>query len=345
MATLGNTYLNLIDMMKSTEDGKTIASVVELLNLTNPILDDAIALQCNMGTFHRHTIRTGLPSVSWGAIYKGIPQSKSSKQSVDDTTGFIEAMSTVDKRLLDISPNAAAVRLSEAKSFLEAMNQEMATGMFYHSTATTPEKFLGLSARYGSLGGYGAGNQIVDAGGSGSDNTSIWFVTWGEDTTHLLYPSGTQAGVKREDMGKQRVTDSLGNPYYVMEEMFTWHIGLAVRDWRYNARVANIDVSDMIAGSVKIYDHLAKAYYKLQGRRVQRAGSNIKDQKGGGGRTVIYMNRDALAALDQIGRNAGAADNFIRLRPMEIEGQEVMTYRGIPIRETDAILNTESRVV
>lgn len=344
MATLGNTYLNLIDMMKSSEDGKTIAQVAELLNLTNPILDDAIAVEANMGTFHRHTIRTGLPSVSWGAIYQGIPQSKSSKQQVDDTTGFLEALSTVDERLLEISPNANAVRLLEARSFLEAMNQEMATGMFYHNTATTPEKFLGLSARYGALAGSGAGNQIVDAGGSGSDNTSIWFVTWGEDTTHLIYPKGTQAGIKREDMGRQRVTDSLGNPYYVKEEMFRWHIGLAVRDWRFNSRVANIDVSDMVAGSVKIYDHLAKAYYKLQGRRVRRPGSNLKDQVGGG-QTVIYMNRDALAALDQIGRNAGASDNFIRLRPQEIQGMEVMTYRGIPIRETDAILNTESRVV
>lgn len=344
MATIGNTYLNLIDMMKSTEDGKTIATVIELLNLTNPILDDAIAVECNMGTFHRHTIRTGLPSVSWGQLYQGTPQSKSAKQQVDDTTGFLEALSTVDTRLLDISPNANGVRLQEAKAFLEAMNQEMATSIFYSSTATAPEKILGLSARYGVLGGSGAGNQIVDAGGTGSDNTSIWFVTWGDEQTHLLYPRGTQAGIKREDMGKQRILDASGNPYYAMEEKFTWHNGVAVKDWRWNARVANIDVSDMAAGTVKLYDHLAKAYYKLQGRKVRRPGSNIKDQADQG-RTVIYMNRDALAYLDQLGRNAGSSDNFIRLRPMEIEGQEVMTYRGLPIRETDAILNTEARVV
>jgi len=30
---------------------------------------------------------------------------------------------------------------------------------------------------------------------------------------------------------------------------------------------------------------------------------------------------------------------------MEIEGKEVLTYRGIPIRETDALVNTEARVV
>jgi hypothetical protein len=30
---------------------------------------------------------------------------------------------------------------------------------------------------------------------------------------------------------------------------------------------------------------------------------------------------------------------------MEIQGDEVLSYRGIPIRETDALLNTETRVV
>jgi len=203
MATLGNTFLNLIDVMKASPDGKTIAAVAELLALSNPQLDDAIAVECNQGTKHSHSIRTGLPSVSWGALYRGIPQSKSTRQSVEDTTGFIEVMSTVDERLLKIfGDRANALRLSEAMGFIEAMNQEMGYGMFYHNTATTPEKFLGLGARYGKLGGSGAGNQIVDAGGTGSDNTSIWFVTWSEWATHLIYPQNIPAGLQ---MGNGRL--------------------------------------------------------------------------------------------------------------------------------------------
>lgn len=333
MATLGSTYLNLVDVLKRQEDGQQTATVIELLKQTNPVLDDAMAMECNMGAVHRHTIRTGLPFVSWGMLYKGTPQSKSTTQQVDDTTGFVEAMSAVDTRLLDLTPNPAALRLSEATAFLESMNQEMATGVFYHDTATTPEKFKGLSARYATIGGGGAGNQIVDAGGTGSDNTSIWFVTWGDNFTHLLYPKGSKAGVQRNDMGQQRVTDSDGNPFYVMEEKFTWHIGMAVRDWRYNARIANVDVSDLKAGSVDLYSFMRKAYYKLQSRRVP------------GGRQAIYCNRDVLEALDGLATNGGASDSFIRLRPMEIEGKEVLSYRGIPIRETDALLNAEARVV
>jgi hypothetical protein len=51
-----------------------------------------------------------------------------------------------------------------------------------------------------------------------------------------------------------------------------------------------------------------------------------------------------MEALDALSTNSGASDSFVRLTPMEIQGNEVLTYRGIPIRETDAILNTEAQV-
>jgi hypothetical protein len=166
--------------------------------------------------------------------------------------------------LLEIAPNAAALRDSEGRAFLESMVQEVESGFFYHDVTTTPEKFKGMAARYNATGGGGAGNQIVKAGGAGSDNTSIWIVTWSENATHLIHPKGTKAGIDVQDKGEQRVTDSTG-AYYVKEELFRWHLGVAVRDWRYNARVANIDVSDMQAGSVDLYSYLRQAFYKLQG--------------------------------------------------------------------------------
>lgn len=331
MATLGNSFVDLIDIYKQQDGNGQYIPVIEMLSEMNPILDDAIAVECNKGSTHLHTVRTGLPSVTWGRLYKGVPNGKGSKAQVEDTTGFVEGLSTIDKRLLDLSDNEGAVRLSEAMSYLEAMSQEVAGKMFYGNSSEDPEEFMGLAPRFNDKSAPN-GNQIIDAGGTGSDNTSIWMVTWGDMQCQLLYPKGTQAGVQREDMGNQRVLDADGNAYYAMEEKFTWHIGLAVKDWRYVARIANIDVSDMAAGSVKLYDFLRKAYYKHQGRRVA------------GGRTAIYCNRDVMEALDALASNAGAADSFIRLKPMEIQGQEVLTYRGVPIRETDAILNTESQV-
>lgn len=334
MATLASTYLNLIDIHKQSDPAT--GEVIEVLKRQNPILDDAVAMECNMGATHRHSIRTGLPTPAWGRLYQGIPQSKSSVQQVDDTTGFLEARSGVDTRALRLSKNPGALRLSEAQSHLEAMNQEMASGLFYHDTATTPEKFKGLSARFSTLGGGGAGNQIIDAGGSGSDNTSIWFVTWGDHACHLLYPEGTKAGVSRMDKGEQRVLDANNNPYFVKEELFEWHMGLAVKDWRYVVRIANIDVSDLLAGSVDIYKWMRLAYWKLQSRRMDAKTSRI----------AIYANRDVLAALDGLSTgNGSGANTFLQVIPKELEGKEILTYRSMPLRETDALLNTEARVV
>ena len=339
MATIGNTFLSLIDMYKGTGGTNAqIGEVIEVLRQLNPLMEDAVTAEANMGTYHRHTIRTGLPTVTWGMLYQGIPQSKSSTQQVDDTTGFVEGLSTVDTRLLDISPNPAAVRLSEGRGYLEAMAQEVQRGFFYHDTLTTPEKFKGLAARYNKLGGGGAGNQIVDAGGVQSDNTSIWFVTHGDAYTTLIHPKGTQAGVTREDKGEQRTVDGNGNVYYVKEELFRQHIGVAVRDWRFNARIANIDVSNVQAGNVDLYRFMRKASYKLQNRRTAKMNGDVAAQ----GRTVIYMNRDMIEALDGLGTNSG--NGALMIRPMELEGKEVMSYRGLPIRETDALINAESLV-
>lgn len=353
MATLGNTYINLIDIMKGTTDGKQAAKIIEMLMLSQGILDDAMVVPCNDGTNHKHAIRTGLPENAWGALYKGVKQSKSSKQQVTDVTGFLEASSAVDTRMGDVVTDGLlnGIRLQEIAAHMESMMNEMATGLFYHDTATAPEKFKGLGARLNKIGGSAAGNQIVDAGGTGADNSSIWFVTWGLDTCHLLYPSSTKGGIQRTDHGKQRTLDSSNNPYYIYEEMLCWHMGLALKDYRFVSRVANIDTSAMLANPSDIdgngndlYHFLRKAYYKLQNRRITRVGNNIKADMAGKRQIAMYCNTDVLEALDALGSNSGNSDNFTRLRPMEIEGKEVDTYRRIPIRETDALLNTEARV-
>ncbi len=340
MATIGSYYPNLVDAFKGSAEG----AVIELLSQQNPILDDAMAVECNMDAVHRHMVRTGLPSVSWGRLYQGIKQSKATMQQVDDTTGFVHARSEIDMRLLDLAPDKAKARLVDTMPFIESLSQEMASGLFYHDTATTPEKFKGLSARYSVYNPNlpnpaqpNIANQVVNGGGTGADNTSIWFVTWGDHATHLLYPKGTKAGVKIDDKGEQRVLDANGDPYYAKETLYTWHIGAAVKDWRYNARVANIDVSDMMAGNVDLWSLMRKAYYRLQSRRLNAKASRI----------AIYMNKDVLEVLDvQSSDRALTSDrqNTVHLTTQFVEGQEVKFYRGIPIRETDAILNTEAAV-
>lgn len=345
MAGVGSSYLQLIDAMKQGHLGESAPyQVVEALHTINPVMKDANVITCNMGTKHRSVIRTGLPSVSWGALYEGTPQSKSTTTQVDDTTGFMEGLSGVDTRLLDLAGDKAAnIRMSEAMPFFEAMSQEFESSFFYSDVALSPRKFHGLGARYNALTGAPIAANVIDGGGAGADNTSIWFVTYGDQATSLIVPQNIAAGVQREDKGEQRVLDADGNPFYVKEEKFTQHVGVTVRDWRYNARVANIDVSAVLAGTVAINPLMRAAFYKMQGRRAYNL-DNGADSMIGATRTVIYMNRTLMEALDAESTNEGASDNFVRLTKREIQGEEVQTWRGIPIRETDNIINSEALV-
>ncbi len=332
MATLGRTMLGLVDLYNQTDAKNNYTPVIEMLAEMTPILDDAIAIECNNGTSHKHTIRTGLPTVTWGMLYRGIPDSKSRTAQVQDTTGFVEGKSVVDMRVLKLAgKNADNLRLSEAQSHIEAMSQEVSTKIFYGNTAVDPEEFMGFGPRFNSIAAAN-GRQIVDAGGTGNVNTSAWFITWGDNYCHLLYPQGTKAGIEREDLGPQKQLDGANGSYMAKEEVFTWHVGLAVKDWRYVVRVANLDVPALEALTSDVYGFFRTAYYRLQSTRIA------------GGRQAIYMNRAVLEAMDAIASNAGATDNFIRLKTTEVEGKMINSYRGIPIRDTDSLINTEARI-
>lgn len=341
MATIGKTFPQLIDMHKASAEG----TVVELLKQNNPILEDAIATECNMDALHRHSIRTGYPEVSWGRLYKGVKASKATMQQVDDTTGFMEARSEIDSRLLKLAPDPAKARLVDSAPYLEVMNQEMATSLFYANTLTTPEKFKGLGARFNLYNSNipdpakpNVANQVIHGGGAGADNTSIWFITWADHATSLLYPKGTKAGVTIADKGEEPVRDTDGATYYAKVTQFEWHTGAFVKDYRYNARIANIDVSNMLAGSVDLWALLRQAYYRLF--MVYGVGAM-------GGRTAIYLNRQVLEVLDAQSSDRAllaANPNNTGLKQETIEGRVITTYRGIPIRMTDAILNTEALV-
>ena len=180
MATLGANYLTLADRFKRTENGKIAAEIIEMMSETNEVLQDANALQCNDGSNHITTIRTGLPSAVFRNLYGFVPSSKSTTEQVKDVTGMLETYSIVDVDLVDKSENPKLFRLSESSAFIEAMNQKLQETIFYGSIKENAAAFDGLAARYAkkSNDDKKIGSNIVDAGGKSNDNTSVWFVTW-----------------------------------------------------------------------------------------------------------------------------------------------------------------------
>ena len=164
MATLGANVKTLADWAKEVDPDGKVDKTVEILSQTNEILSDMMWKEGNLPTGERTTIRTGLPTVYWRLMNQGVPSSKATSAQVDESCGSLEARSQVDKDLAELNGNTGAFRLNEAQAFLEAMNQEQASTLFYGSAAN-PEEFVGFANRYNDLSANNAQN-ILDAGGS-----------------------------------------------------------------------------------------------------------------------------------------------------------------------------------
>jgi hypothetical protein len=97
MATIGFSALTLTDWAKRRDPDDRVASIIELLNQSNEVLQDMLWVEGNLPTGHRTTVRTGLPAVAWRKLNYGVPQSKSTTVQVDDACGMLEAFGQVDK--------------------------------------------------------------------------------------------------------------------------------------------------------------------------------------------------------------------------------------------------------
>ena len=325
MATIGATNPTLLDQIKRMAPDGSIAKIVEALSERNDILKDAVAIEANMPLSHRTTIREGLPEVGWRMFNQGIAASKSQTIQVDETIGMLEGRSKVDVDLAKLNGNEAAVRASEDMAFIQSMNNTISTALFYESTRANPERIMGLTPRYNLLAGDNAANIINDlSSSSGSDQYSMWFVTWGEDTCHLIYPKGSQVGLQQKDLGEQLVADSGGtNEYKAYVTNFQWKLGLCVKDWRYCARICNIDASATLAaaaGTTTIITSMVRAYNAIQDFN--------------SGRTVIYCSRALRTLLDiQILNKTN-----VFFTPMEWHGHTGPSFRGLPILICDALV-------
>lgn len=343
MATLSGA-LTYADLAARLDPDLKVGAIVELLSQTNEILLDMRSMEGNLLTGHKTTVRTGLPTAVWRQINQGVTRSKSTTAQIIATCGNLEAQSSVDRDLAKLNGNTASFRLSESQAFIEAMGQTMATNLFYGNELVNIDRFTGLSPYYNTITAATAQSaaNVVNGGGSGADNTSIWIVTWSPMATYGIFPKGSKAGLSHEDKGEWMINDADGNPYWALIDHYKWEIGLVVKDWRFNARICNIDVSDLSGGSAaNLTSLLIRAVARLpvvmsSAGAVQTA--DAPSVQGMQGQTVIYCNRTISTYLDL---QAQAKTN-IHYTFDNHQGRPITRFRGIPIRICDAILNTEA---
>lgn len=334
MAILGNKNPTLLDVTKATDPGGRMMDIAEILHQDNEILKDMTFMECNDGTSHKSSVRTGLPEGIWRMLYQGVPQDKSERVTVIDATGELSARAEIDKKLADLNGNANAFRAQESDGFIEGMSQQMAGTLMYENGEANPERFMGFAPRYSELNPAKALNarNIIDAQGTGNSNTSVWLVAWAPKNVFGLYPRGMKAGLHTEDLGVIDALDANGDKYRAYGEIFQWDLGLCIKDWRSVCRIANIDSDNLRlnTNAADLVQTMIKATHRIPA--IVRNGA----------RMAFYARADVAEALDL--QTQDKAQNTI-VTGNDVFGNPATMCRGIPIRVVDQLLNTEETVV
>lgn len=324
-------YPTMLDIQRSLDPDGRSAAVAEILHQTNEMLYDVPFFEGNLPTGHRSTIRSGLPTPTWRAFYGSVQPTKSTRVQVTDNTAMLEAYAEVDKALADLNGNGPAFRASEDFAHIEGMSQAAQTAFIYGNASINPTQFNGLAPRFNSLSAENADN-IINCGGSGSDNASIWLIVWGQQTVHGIYPKGSQGGLKMEDKGQltKQNADNSGGMYEIYLTHYRWDLGLVVRDWRYIVRACNIDRSALTAtgasGTV-LPDVMFQMIHRLPSQTM--------------GMARFYMDRHLLEKF-QTQSATKLANSTLTFE--NIGGVRSLTFQGIPIRRTDKLYTDEAAV-
>lgn len=336
MAALAVTHPTLLDLQKRMNDDGSISPIVEILNQTNDILDDMVWIECNNGTAHKTTMRTGIPEPTFRKLYGGVQPTKSRTVQIMDNCGMLENYAEVDKALADLNGNTAAWRLSEETPIIEGFNQKLTRYSFFGNEATEPEGFTGLAPRFNTITGVENKDNIISGSttGAGSNYTSVWLVVWGPNTVHMIYPKGSQAGLLVEDKGQVTIENLNGDGgrMEAYRSHYRWDVGMAVRDWRYVVRCqfATSILKDDASSGPKLTDWLAQMCELIPNANAGRAAFYMnRTMRGFVRRQISNKVGNSTLTIDQITRPNGALVHM-------------PSFDGIPIRRCDALTNTET---
>lgn len=342
MATaLSAAWPTLLDWARRVDPDGKIAKVAEILNAYNEILDDVPFVEGNLPTGHKTTVRASIPTPTWRLLNRGVVPVKSTSNQIIETCGMLEAYSEIDKDLAMLNGNTAEFRLSEDKAVIEGMGQALATALVYGDVSVNPEQFTGFAPRYYATSGATTSTNVIDAGGTGSVNTSIWLVGWSDQTVHGIFPKGSQAGLQFKDLGEQTIYDGQSFPasgrYQAFRSHYQHKVGISVRDWRFVVRICNIDTTALLtAGDASDTSANILKYMSMALDKFPPVGS-VKP--------VFYCNQTVRSMLRV--KLISKSNLWLSLEDMKGPSgitRPTLAFQGVPVRRVDAITSTESQI-
>jgi hypothetical protein len=316
--------MTLLEQANRIDPGGDLATIAEVLDENNPIIQDMPMVEANDTFVHSFVKRLSLPSGSVRGMNEGVSEEQSQTVVEKAEMAIIEGRSKIDIKIVDNAPNPKAFRMQEARAFLEGMAQTHADMVLYGNNQDEPKEINGFFQILNSLA---ATTNVIGASGTGSDTTSILVVQWGAGQVYGIYPRGSKSmGIEHKDLGVQTVTDANSKRFEAYEDVFTLWTGICINDERCVGRIANIESS----GSSNIFDE-------------DDLITLLNRMKNGGRGATIYCN-DTVKTQMEILLKDKANVNFTPGRGEGLAGQEMLYFRGHPVKLLDAIVNTETAI-
>ena len=321
-------FLTLMDLRsRLMPDGTPVSSYAELLAKENEILDDIPWTAGNQLTGDIHFKRTALPSAQIRKINQGFDSSKGATEAVTDTCVEIVSRMTVDMKELDLAPSPEKYLLSESQGHIQVMNEDLITNFFY---GADPEGIRGIATRLNKL----SHSQVVDFGGSGNNLASIYIIKWDTNEITGIYPKNTKGGLEVFTKENELVPDKDGKTFLAHVTLWSWFVGLKVRDERYMSRLCNIDRNALLGDT-----EAAKSARQALFRKLIFAQDKIYHVNQG--RVVMYADPQIfsilkVAALEK--DNMALGYNDLK------DDRRILSFMGIPIKRNDTQSAAEKKV-
>ena len=341
MATKGSRYITFRDILSGrTPNGFVDKDIVELMAQENPVLQDVLWKQCNKGREDFVTIRTGMPEAVLRAFYEGFKGAKTSKRQVTNACATATTGIEFDWRMYEQDKDKAAFLADEQRAHSSILGDKVASLLFYGDVAGDPKGINGFAKTFGLYGETSGANMVLDDAKAafyclnGGDNggtqerRSIFLIGWGARSAHGIFPEGSSAGIKIEQLTKQYVDDGDGGRLAVGLQEMNWDCGLNIRDFRYCGRVCNINVASDPTGSG------ATDITKLVRKLVTRCRSTGVTQR-------LYMSRLVFEAVaEQFEKKTQG--NAVKYADLEQKKDSALL--GIPVSFCDCMNIDEAAV-
>lgn len=340
MAIKGSIATNLVDLNSSRPDAETGEVLINMLEETHELLSDLKWRNCNMGAVHKTSIVTALPEAHMRRLYRGFKVSKGGRAQITEDTGMAGTSCLIDYKEYELEGKSANWMAQNSNEGMEALSYLVARELFYGDRDINPESVNGLAKRLGKCNGtdkLSAAYNVIsamdistttkaNAVAALTDLTSIYAVGHGDRGFFGLVPVNGSSTIKMTTVGedgKNLEADEAGDKFPAIQVLLEMDFGCCLHDFRFAARLANISVAALEKGAtnfIDLWDKLTRLYHKI---RKHKKSANW----------AFYVNSELFTYLDLQAQQKVSPT----LTYQTIDGQEILAFRGIPIKEDEAI--------